>query len=176
MEELAQLDYVEAVAHEAMRLKPVAPHNGMEALRDTVVGDVKIETGMLVFAVMRHDAVNERLIPNAGAFNPERWLGEGTAAAGSAKRISMPFGAGPRICPGRYLALLEIKLAMAMLLAHFDIAEVRTPDGREPRELLQLAMGPVGLSMRLRERAGSAGAPATSRASNGNASTASLLT
>ena len=67
MEELAQLDYVEAVAHEAMRLKPVAPHNGMEALRDTVLGDVKIETGMIVFAVMRRDAVNERLIPNAAA-------------------------------------------------------------------------------------------------------------
>lgn len=156
MEQLARLDYVEAVAHEAMRLKPVAPQNGLEALRDTVLGDVKIEAGMVVIAVMRRDAVNERLIPDAAAFNPERWLGEGDAAAGSAKRISMPFGAGPRICPGRYLALLEIKLAMAVLLAHFDIAEVSTPDGREPRELLQLAMGPVGLRMRLRERVASA--------------------
>jgi cytochrome P450 len=156
IEELAQLDYVEAVAHEAMRLKPVAPQNGMEALRDTVLGDVKIDAGMIVFALMRRDAVNERLIPDAAAFNPERWLGEGSAAAGSVKRISMPFGAGPRICPGRYLALLEIKLAMAMLLVHFDIADVSTPDGQEPRELLQLAMGPVGLKMRLLER----GAPA----------------
>lgn len=152
MEELAQLEYVEAVAHEAMRLKPVAPQNGMEALRDTVLGDVKIEAGMVVIAVMRRDAVNERLITDAANFTPERWLNEGSAAASSAKRISMPFGAGPRICPGRFLALLEIKLAMAVLLAHFDIIEVNTPDGGEPRELLQLAMGPVGLKMRLRER------------------------
>ena len=152
MEELAQLDYVEAVAHEAMRLKPVAPHNAMEALRDTVLGDVKIEAGMIIFAAMRHDAVNECLIPNAMNFNPERWLVDGSATANSAKRISMPFGAGPRICPGRYLALLEIKLAMAVTLANFDILEVSTPDGGEPRELLQLAMGPVGLRMRLRER------------------------
>jgi len=160
MEQLARLDYVEAVAHEAMRLKPVAPQNGMEALRDTVLGDVQIETGMVVIAVMRRDAVSERLIPNAAAFEPERWLGDGAApvagsvaaAAASVKRISMPFGAGPRICPGRYLALLEIKLAMAVVLANFDITDVSTPDGREPRELLQLAMGPVGLRMRLRER------------------------
>jgi cytochrome P450 len=153
MEELTQLHYVEAVAHEAMRLKPVAPHNGLEALRDTVLGDVKIETGMIVFAVMRRDAVNERLIPDAATFNPERWLGDGSATASSAKRISMPFGAGPRICPGRYLALLKIKLAIAVLLANFDIDEVSTPDGLEPCERLQLAMGPVGLTMRLRERA-----------------------
>ena len=153
MEQLARLDYVEAVAHEAMRLKPVAPQNGMEALRDTVLGDVQIDAGMVVIAVMRRDAVNERLIPDAAAFKPERWLGEGGATASSAKRISMPFGAGPRICPGRYLALLEIKLAMAVLLGNFDIAEVSTADGREPRELLQLAMGPVGLRMRLQARA-----------------------
>jgi len=35
----------------------------------------------------------------------------------------------PRICPGRYLALLEIKVAMAMLLARFDIASVATAHG-----------------------------------------------
>ena len=64
----------------------------------------------------------------------------------------MPFGAGPRVCPGRYLALLEIKMAMAMLLAHFDIESVATPDGGEPREFLAFTMAPVGLKMRLRER------------------------
>ena len=41
----------------------------------------------------------------------------------------MPFGSGPRMCPGRYLALLEMKMAMAMLLAGFDIEAVDTPDG-----------------------------------------------
>jgi cytochrome P450 len=65
----------------------------------------------------------------------------------------MPFGAGPRICPGRYLALLEIKMAMAMLLAHFDILDVSTPDGSEPAEQMAFTMMPVGLRMRLRERA-----------------------
>jgi cytochrome P450 len=104
---------------------------------------------------MRRDSVSERHVPNAAAFDPGRWLaGNGPgAAASAAKRISMPFGAGPRICPGRYLALLEIKMAMAVLLNHFDIASVTTPDGAEPREILQLAMGPSRITMRLRERA-----------------------
>ena len=69
--------------------------------------------------------------------------------ASAVKRIFMPFGAGPRICPGCYLAPLEMKVAMTTLLGRFDIRSVDTPDSQEPRERLQLAMAPVGLSMRL---------------------------
>jgi cytochrome P450 len=64
----------------------------------------------------------------------------------------MPFGAGPRVCPGRYLALLEIKMAMAMLLGSFEVESVLTADGNEPREHMAFSMGPVGLNLRLRER------------------------
>ena len=152
LEQVARLDYVEACAHEAMRLKPVAPQTGLEALRDTTIADVHIPQGMVVIGVMRRDATSERHVTNAAAFDPDRWLGDAEAAATSAKRISMPFGAGPRICPGRYLALLEMKMALAMLLRHFDLVDVGTVDGRPPRELLQIAMAPVGLTMRLRQR------------------------
>ncbi len=65
----------------------------------------------------------------------------------------MPFGAGPRICPGRYLALLEMKMAMAMLLSHFEIDGVDTQDGGEAAERLSFTMAPVGLRLRLRMRA-----------------------
>ena len=97
----------------------------------------------------------EQLLEAATRFQPERWLsGEGRpgAQASSAKRVAMPFGAGPRICPGRYLALLEMKLAMATLLRHFEIERVDTPDGQPAAELMVFTMTPVGLSMRLRER------------------------
>jgi cytochrome P450 len=72
--------------------------------------------------------------------------------AQSAKRISMPFGAGPRICPGRYLALLEMKMAIATLLNDFDILGVGTADGSEPVEHLAFTMTPLGLQMRLQAR------------------------
>ena len=104
---------------------------------------------------MRGDSLAERHFPNPETFEPERWLADGGphAAASSAKRVSMPFGAGPRVCPGRYLALLEIKMAMAMLLTEFEIDAVTTPDGGEAAEHLSFTMMPVGLTMRLRERA-----------------------
>jgi cytochrome P450 len=106
---------------------------------------------------MRRDSVSEQHLPHAASFEPERWLaGHGDAPASlqaaSAKRLSMPFGAGPRICPGRYLALLEMKVAMATLLGRFEIADVSTADGRPPRENLAFTMAPVGLRMRLRTR------------------------
>lgn len=155
LEQVAQLDYLEACAHESMRLKPVAPLIGLQAVHDTTLGDVAVPAGMVVFGVMRADSVSEKYVPNAARFDPGRWLGEGGSGPSSsaAKRIGMPFGAGPRICPGRYLALMEMKMALATLLGTFDIAEVDTEDGEEPRELMQLAMAPVGIRMRLKARA-----------------------
>jgi cytochrome P450 len=150
-DDIGRLEYIQACADETMRLRPVAPQQGMQALRDTVLGDVLVKKGEILFVLMRRDSVSESHVPHAAVFEPERWLqGDGGGAANPAKRLSMPFGAGPRICPGRYLALLEIKMAMAALLARFDIASVDTVDGLEPRELLQIAMAPVGLTMKLR--------------------------
>ena len=153
-EQMASLNWLEACAHETMRLKPVAPFQVIEALRDTVIAGIRVPAGTGVWCVMRGDTLNERHFPNPGAFDPQRWLqdaGVGQAAS-SAKRVSMPFGAGPRVCPGRYLALLEIKMAMAMLLAHFEIVDVSTPDGGEAAEYMAFTMMPVGLRMRLRPR------------------------
>jgi cytochrome P450 len=154
-EGLARLDYVEACAHETMRLKPVAPFVGLQLLRDTVVADIEVPKGTVVWSVMRRDSVDEAHFPDAAAFRPERWLADGgpAQAASSAKRVSMPFGAGPRVCPGRYLALLEMKMCMAMLLQRFEIERIDTPDGAEARERLELTMRPEGLRMTLRERA-----------------------
>jgi cytochrome P450 len=152
LEQLAQLDYVEACMHETMRLRPVAPFLPLQALRDTVVGDVAVPAGTVVINLMRHDSVDDGFLPEAQAFKPERWLGEGGLTAGSAKRISMPFGAGQRICPGRYLALQEMKMVMLTLLSRFDLESVDTEGGGEPAERMMFAMAPVGLQMRLRLR------------------------
>lgn len=153
-EQMGGLDYIEACAHETMRLKPVAPQIPLQALRDTVLAGVRVPANTVVIGLLRHDSLSEQHVPQASAFVPERWLAAGGPArlAASARRTSMPFGAGPRICPGRYLALLEMKMAMASLLGRFDIQSVDTPDGQEAQERLMFTMAPVGLSMRLRLR------------------------
>lgn len=154
-EQMASLEYLEACASETMRLKPVGPFMVLEALKDTTIADIAVPNGTFVWLVMRHDSVSAQHFPNPAAFDPSRWLDGADAALtpSSPKRVSMPFGAGPRVCPGRYLAMLEIKMAMAMLLSSFHIDGVGTPDGGEARENMAFAMSPVGLTLRVRERA-----------------------
>jgi cytochrome P450 len=148
-EQLSRLAYLEACANETMRLKPVAPINTVEAARDTVVAGIHIPRGTLLMCLMRPGGMDERRFPDAAAFDPQRWLGANAAAP---KRASMPFGAGPRLCPGRYLAMLEIKMVAAMLLGGFEIDAVATPDGGDAKERLALTMAPVGLRLALHER------------------------
>lgn len=155
LDQMAQLYYVEVCDHEAIRLKPVAPLLGMQTLREVKIGDVRVPQNVTVITLMRPDSMNDKHVPNAAAFEPERWLANGDTAAtteNSAKRISIPFGAGPRICPGRYLALLEIKLAIATILRDFDITSVDTEDAGPAQEVMKFTMVPAGLRMRLQAK------------------------
>jgi cytochrome P450 len=145
-QQLSQLDYLEGCANESMRLRPVAPLMVLQAASDTRVADVAVPAGTLVMCLFRPAAVDETHFANAQEFRPERWL---DTSASSSKRVAMPFGAGPRMCPGRYLALAEIKMVLAMLLAGFKVEAVDTAGGEEPAERLALTMSPVGLRMRL---------------------------
>jgi cytochrome P450 len=152
-ERFARLVWLEACANETMRLKPVAPSLTLQALRDTTVADIRVPAGTLVFGALRSDALRDDYFAGAERFEPQRWLdADAGHSATSANRVSMPFGAGPRVCPGRHLAMLEMKMALATLLGCFDVVSVATPDGKEPDERMSFTMAPAGLSMRLRER------------------------
>ena len=145
------LPYIEAVAHEAMRLKPVAPFLAMEANRDTVVGDIDVRAGTIVFLVMNHPGAQEENFRDPQAFRPERWLeADGRGAAGHNPRVFMPFGGGPRYCPGRHLAMLEIKMVGAMLSRNFEVARAPGTPGTEERFSSTLA--PKNLFVTLRQR------------------------
>ena len=146
IEQMDSLHYLEACISETMRLKPVAPFMPLEATKDTEIAGVRVPKGTIVWNTFRHDTVDEAYFPNAHQFSPERWPTEHA-------RVSMPFGSGPRTCPGRYLALLEIKIAMAMLLGSFEVQAVTTPDGGEAKELMAFVMSPIGLNMRLMKKA-----------------------
>jgi cytochrome P450 len=142
IEQMDNLDYLDACIQESMRLKPPAPFVPLQAVRDTVIDDVRVPAGSYLWCVLRHDSVSDQLVRNAKSFDPQRWLdGEGP------KNLSIPFGSGPRLCPGRYLSLLEIKVAMACLLSRFDIVSVAGDDS----EHMSFFMAPGALRMRLRE-------------------------
>ena len=153
-EDLGGLEFTQACLDEAMRLRPVAPILGLEPYRDVDLLDVRVPARTPVFCLMRPPAVDARSFEAPLDFRPERWLGGADPGTGlkAARRVTMPFGAGPRLCPGRYLALCEMKVVLAMVARNFTLARVGTDDGREPPERMTFTMAPVGLRMRLGAR------------------------
>jgi len=156
-----ELTAIEDCSNESMRLRPVAPLTYVENNEQTEIGGVALPAGTLVLCTMRSGAVDASIAADAAEFRPSRWrFGEGAAdeaAAAAGNRqltaASMPFGAGPRVCPGRYLALLEMKMVLAAIARNYELVEVGTENGAPPRERLDFTMSPVGLRMKLRARA-----------------------
>jgi cytochrome P450 len=138
------LPLTEAVVLEALRLKPVAPLQGMSPIRDTVLAGVALPAGSRVIALTRPPGLDPRRFPEPHAFKPQRWLdASGQVGDSGARRVVIPFGAGPRFCPGRYLAMLEAKMALATTLNGFEL----TPTGEAVEEVMSFTMHPGNLRL-----------------------------
>ncbi|HSZ70760.1 MAG TPA: cytochrome P450 [Solirubrobacteraceae bacterium] len=142
---IERLEYSEAVLRESMRVKAVGPLVAIEPLVDRTICDTHIPAGTRLLLLMREAALRRE--QSEREFDPERWL-KGPVPD---QKSFLAFGAGPRFCPGRNLAFLESKTALAMIARNF---EVELEDANRPvRELLNFTMIPDGLSIRLTPRA-----------------------
>ncbi len=150
-ETVEHLCYGEAVLRESMRLKPVAPVIGVEPLADTSLLGTRIPAGTRLMLLTRHASIHDGGYRRAADFAPERWLADGEdAAAMNDPKSFLAFGAGPRFCPGRNLAFLESKSALAMIARNFEL-ELEESNGAV-EEQFSFTMIPRGLRVRLRER------------------------
>ncbi len=80
-DQMDQLVYLQACASETMRLKPVAPFIALQALRDTVVGDVAVPQRTQVWGVLRHGSVSEAAFPATRSLRTGTLAGRSRAAA-----------------------------------------------------------------------------------------------
>jgi cytochrome P450 len=153
LEQLADLRYTEACALETMRLRPVGPLISLEASEPTVVGDVAVPAHTVILALLRPGATDARHFADAAEYHPERWQidAEGSVYT-AAERVSMPFGSGARICPGRTLALHEIKMVASMLFRNFSIDRLERDSGAEIEEHYTFTMCPSPMRMTLSGR------------------------
>jgi len=145
----SRLVYLDEVVHESMRLKPVAPLLHVEPNCDVEIAGFAVPRGTLVMLVTRPNVLRDNSFAAALEFRPERWL-ESSAAAHHRCGF-VPFGSGPRLCPGRSLALLEAKAALSMVAQQFT---VRLAPGSGPvEETFAFTMMPTGLRVMLDHRA-----------------------
>jgi cytochrome P450 len=149
---IRQLEFVEAFALETMRFKPVAPIIALEPKDDVELLGYRLPAGTPIIALTRPNAISDAHFDAAASFDPARWLAhEQYPGALHNPRAHIPFGAGPRFCPGRGLAMLEIKAVLAMLCRNFDIA--LSGHSGPIGERLSFTMQPENLRVTLAPRA-----------------------
>ena len=146
---IQQLSWAGAVVNEAMRLHPVGPVMMFDSTLDTTIGDVLVPQGTRVALLVRPPSVSEEHFQDGQDYVPQRWLAPAPRVHDPSAHF--PFGSGPRICPGRSLAMLELKLLVSMLYRNFDVERVGAGDA--VRERFAFTLTPAGLGVRLRRRA-----------------------
>jgi cytochrome P450 len=148
---LHELDGFEHLAMESLRLRPVVPINGYEPVADTVVGGVQVPARTRLFFLNRPSLMDPARFEQPERYDPERWRQDRRAAGGAHDvRAFLQFGAGPRVCPGRHLATLEMRLVLSMLLHQFEV-ELAT-DLASIEEVNAFTMMPSRMPVRLRPR------------------------
>lgn len=146
-----KLRYIEAFANEAMRCKPVGGHLFLEPNEDVRIDDVLVPKGTPILALNGLVGMQEENFAQADEFRPERWLqGTNEYAGAHNTKAFMPFGAGPRFCPGRQLAMLQIKMVTALLCRDFEVS--RPKDADSLQDIYNFTVGPAHVHAVLRPR------------------------
>lgn len=151
-----RLDAFEAVVSESLRFRPTVALFFLQPNEDTQVADIAVPRGTQVWLLLRPEMLDERNFGDAAAFRPERWERDHDKAAGGGcplahnARAHLQFGTGPRVCPGRHLALVEMRLVLSMLMRSFRVELACAP--QELREVLAFTMMPERMPVRLHLR------------------------
>lgn len=122
--DLKQLRYLDTVLREAMRLYPPGPYGARETTAELRLGDYTLPAGTTIFYPFWAVHMNPAHWPDPTRFDPDRFTPE--ASATRHRLAYIPFGIGPRSCEGAALALVEAKLALAVVLKRFGLT--LTPD------------------------------------------------
>ncbi|EIN11991.1 cytochrome P450 [Punctularia strigosozonata HHB-11173 SS5] len=141
----ASLPLVSAIIKETLRWSafvPLAlPHRLTE---DDVYEGYFIPKGTIVlgniWAMLRDE---QTWGPDAHEFNPNRFLDASGALDATVPDITQSFGFGRRICPGRYMAWDSMWIAVAGMLATFDIANAVDETGQQKTPTLEHTDGIV---------------------------------
>lgn len=150
LERLDLLPYTLAVAHETSRLRPVAPILLFEANTEQHLGGVRFPAGSTVMLLTRLPGIDPALVGSGPRFEPARWLNGSSVASLQRGGLHVPFGSGPRMCPARSLALIEIRLLLSTLYRNFHVHRVGASESVSERS--GFTMMPRGVRVRLEPR------------------------
>ncbi|KAA8534783.1 hypothetical protein F0562_029775 [Nyssa sinensis] len=115
-EAISQLEIVTMILYEVLRLYPPVIAQYQHAYKETKIGEISVPAGVdltLPTLLIHHDP--ELWGNDTEEFKPERFS-EAVSKASKEQLAFFPFGWGPRTCIGQYFAMIEVKVALAMIL------------------------------------------------------------
>jgi cytochrome P450 len=140
LEQLARLPLLERVIKESMRLLPPASVSLRVSTAPFELGPYQLPRGATVFFSQYLTHHMPGLYPEPEKFLPRRWETIDPSAY-----EYLPFGAGPRMCIGATFAMMEIKIALALILQRYRLA--LQPRARIDRRLRITLSPKYGLPM-----------------------------
>lgn len=147
---LQQLDLFEATVTEAQRLRPVVAMLSFTPTSATVIDDVALPPDCIVYVVNRPAMVDASNFRDPQRFDPHRWLERRDGAAHEA-RAFLQFGAGPRVCPGRHLAAVQMRLVLSTILNSFHMELACAPESIEEVNAFTVMPSRMPVLLRLRK-------------------------
>lgn len=117
--DLPQLPYTLQVLNEVLRLYPVVPFTVRRVARTTTLGGYTLPVNSLLFISMANIHQHPDFWSDPTTFNPDRWAPD--MVKRQHRLAFMPFGAGPRICIGNNMAMMEGQLLIAMIAQRYRL-------------------------------------------------------
>ncbi|KAL3884432.1 hypothetical protein ACJMK2_024571 [Sinanodonta woodiana] len=118
-EDLHSLKYLDMVINETLRIHPIAPGVQRTCSEDCVIDGIQFKKGFIV-RIMTCTIYNDpKIYPDPEKFIPERFSEE--RRSDRHPFAFLPFGHGPRICPGYKFTMAETKIFVIKLLRKFRV-------------------------------------------------------
>lgn len=119
---IAELKYLHQVIDETMRLYPPVWLFSRRAIEDDTLADYDIPAGTDIYISPYILQRTEQYWPEAEKFDPGRFAVQKIKEKKDRRQVAyIPFSLGPRRCMGEYLAILEMKIHLGLLLQQFQM-------------------------------------------------------